>query len=407
MLAELEESLPDESIVIALFMPDVPTQSDPAHSFLASLLGRLLVRVSSTNYPKVILDELQQANGALPSMDVIEEALGPLLACFRRVYLILDNVGNYWDNGSLPLWTVVMGPRFANLNLMLTMQTYQNPSMTTTCTVCGKGELLVYWYCASCKGGNFDACSTCQEEGLGCQIPSHRYVLTDVQKEKAVVDVDSFFPHTTPDISFARRIDLDLLTMNQRNQAKADIDELLTSRYDGIFEIISSDPREVLIIKAFDIVYHALRRLLVGEFLNALNVSQELLVHDVSQVVTWTGDLIKVSKDANGASFVQFFDDSLIEYFKKRKHELFPSGHATLALVCLQVLLQEVPPGRQSIFSGEADPLLIDATIGVQPTGLFFKYAACSWGKHLRAIPYNLDLEDMAMREGFIWIVVV
>jgi hypothetical protein len=57
-------------------------------------------------------------------MQVIKAALGILLSRFKRVYLILDNVGDYWDQGPLPLWTVIMGPRFANLSLMLTMQTF-------------------------------------------------------------------------------------------------------------------------------------------------------------------------------------------------------------------------------------------------------------------------------------------
>jgi ankyrin repeat protein len=387
VLAELKGSLPNDNTVIALFMPDMPTQTDPAHAFLASLLGQLLTRVPTADIPQVILDGLNATNPPLPSVNVIKEALGQLLRSFKRVYLILDNLGDYWDQGALPLWTVIMGPRFANLRLLLTMQTFQNPSMTTSCTVCGKEELLVYWHCTTCKGGNFDACSTCHERRLSCQNPSHRCVLTDVQKEKAVVDVDSFYPHAIPDIDFARRIDLKLLTINQRNQSRAEAGGLLMTQYDSIFDDISSNPHERLIIKALDIVYHALRTLTVDEFLAAISLSQDLSVSDISQIITWTGGLMKVSMDAGGVFCVQLFDISLTEHLQRKKDKLFALGHTTLAKACLQVLSTQASP-TELIPTGKTKPL----------GSSLYDYAVCTWGSHLRACPPSPILEDMALR---------
>jgi ankyrin repeat protein len=387
VFAELKRSLPNDNTVIALFMPDMPTQTDPAHAFLASLLGQLLARVPTADIPQAILDGLNATNPPLPSVDLIKEALGQLLRSFKRVYLILDNVGDYWDQGALPLWPVIMGPRFANLRLLLTMQTFQNPSMTTSCTVCGKEELLVYWHCTTCKGGNFDACSTCHERRLSCQNPSHRCVLTDVQKEKAVVDADSFYPHAVPDIDFARRIDLKLLTINQRNQSRAEAGGLLMAQYDSIFDDISSNPHERLIIRALDIVFHALRTLTVDEFIAAINLSQDLPVSNISQIITWTGGLIKVSMDAGGVFYVQLFDVSLTEHLQRKKDKLFPLGHSTLAKACLQVL------------STQTSPTELVPTERTKPLGGFlYNYAVCTWGPHLRACLSSQVLDDMALQ---------
>jgi ankyrin repeat protein len=375
VLAELERSLPNDSTVIALFMPEVPNQTNPAHSFLASLLGQLLIRVPPANIPQVILSELATPGQPLPSVKIIKDALKTLLARFKRVYLILDNIGNYWDQGSLPLWTVIMGPRFANLSLMLTMQTYQNPSMTTTCTVCGKTELLVYWHCTSCKGGNHDACTTCSEKGLGCDNPSHRRVLTDVQKEKAVVDVDLLYPQALPSTSFARRIDLELFTINQRNRPRTEAAYVLMALYDSIFDELSRSPRKRLIVQALDIGYHVLRNLAVDEFLAAINLSQDFNVSEISQVTTWTGDLLKVSPDAGGTPRVHLFDDSLTRYLQEKKDKSPASGHRTLAKTCLQVLLDSTERAKSPLYD----------------------YAVCNWGSHLRVCTFVPTLDDMAM----------
>lgn len=385
-------------------MPEVATQTDLAHSFLASLIGQLLGHLrrqrSLQDIPLAISNILCKtgAGGPLPSVQIIREALGQLLASFRRVYVILDNVGDYWDNGFLPLWTVILGPRFANLSLMLTMQTYQNPSMTTSCSACGKKELLLYWHCTTCKGGNFDSCSTCHEGGLGCQDLSHRNVLTDVQQEKTVVDVDSLYTRATHASNFARRIDLELLAINQRNLSRAESEEALMIHYNNIFDIISSSKREPLVIKALDIVYHTIRPLSVKEILAVINMCQESSVFEISQIVTWSGELIKVVKDQGGTPCVQFFDSSLIEYLGKKKDKLFPAGHSTLAIACLQVLLGSERLQAEVVLAQITVPILPYSAGDFQATTSLYNYAACMWGHHLRACSSASAIEDIAMQ---------
>ncbi|KAH0370304.1 hypothetical protein KCU65_g2601, partial [Aureobasidium melanogenum] len=400
--AQLEKTLPSHSAVVTLFMPE-STQTDLPQDFLASLVGQLLVRLRRQlgieDVPQTVMDLLLKSafGGPPPSAQIIKEVLGQLLACFTRVYIILDNVGNHWDNGALPLWTVIMGPRFANLSLMLTMQTFQNPSMTTSCSVCGKEELILYWHCTTCKDGDFDACITCHTDGLGCQSPSHRSVLTDVQKEKTVVDVDSFYLHATPNNSFARQIDLELLAINQRNLSKTKSEEILIAQYDDIFDIITSSEHPPLATKALDIVYHACRTLTIVEFLDVINISQESSVIEMSQVATWTGDLIKASKDEDGIDRVRFFDESLTRYLRRKKDQLFPLGHLSLAVACLQVLLsQRVPP--EAVIGQSSELSLAYWSSELRAANSLYSYAACAWGQHLRACSSSPAIEDMAMQ---------
>jgi hypothetical protein len=271
----------------------------------------------------------------------------------------------------------------------------------------------------SCKGGNHDACSTCWEGGLGCDNPSHRRVLSDVQKEKAVVDVVSLYPQALPSTSFARHTDPELLRINQRNQPQAEAEKVLTVLYDFIFDDISRDPHKQSINEALDIVYHALRALTVVDLLDAMSLSQGSVVADVMQLRTWTGDLIRVSTNAGGPSSVQFFNDSLIRYLHQKKNVLFPQGHSALATACLQVLLAqgylpELDPGEDDELP-ELDPVEQEITLELDrvkaakslvryasgkstAASSLYGYAACLWGRHLLACSPNSVLEAMAIR---------
>lgn len=352
-------------------MPEAPALANQAHAFLSSLLGQLLRRVDVDAIPDVLLAtwRMSQLDKSLPSVENIKECIAAILKRFDRVYLILDNVGDYWDDGALPLWTVIMGPRFSNLSFLLTTRNYQNPSMTTKCSTCGKSELLVYWHCTTCNEGNFDACQECQDGGFGCQDTSHRSVLTDVQKEKFVVDIDSFYLDAELKQGFARRIDLGNMMLHRQNRTQAESDEALMDLYHEIFDDIFSNQREKsLIMTAISVVYYAARPLTVNEFLYALNSSQGPGVHLFSQIETVTGNLVVTNERADSDhAHVKFFNSSLESFLQRYEDRILFSGQQTMASICMRTLL------------GCDD---------------FIGYASCHWGTHVRAC-----LPDQALEE--------
>ncbi|KAI4718692.1 hypothetical protein E4T48_05059 [Aureobasidium sp. EXF-10727] len=117
---------------------------------------------------------------------------------------------------------------------------------------------------------------------------------------------------------------------------------------------------ETLVMAALEIASYAMRPLTITEFEHVL------------------GEVVQ------GRGLEPVPSDSVSAYFDKTRDRWFPSGQANMALACLRVLVfHDLPEDPDTDWASKS----------------LYKYAACEWGRHLRAYsPKHAVVEDLALR---------
>ncbi|CAD0110851.1 unnamed protein product [Aureobasidium uvarum] len=152
-----------------------------------------------------------------------------------------------------------------------------------------------------------------------------------------------------------------------------------------INQSILGTPHEAFAMAALEIVIYAMRPLTTTEFEHALTVLIQgrdpgpVPSVSVIEAVTNTKSLLTILQNC-----VVFTRDSVSAYFDKTRDRWFPSGQANLAFTCLRVLMfHDLPGDPDSDWASKS----------------LYKYAACEWGRHLRAYsPKLYFVEDLALR---------
>jgi len=150
---------------------------------------------------------------------------------------------------------------------------------------------------------------------------------------------------------------------------------------------IKGSEHEDLAMAAFDVVRHAFSPLKDIQFKTAVHHvlqsrrSSPLNHPTITDVIGATGGLLILQQN----SVITWFHPSLSNYFERSCARWFPAGHLSMALACLNVLMSQAVPTDDDDHWDWA-------------RNSFFGYAACSWGRHLRACSPNQSLEDMALQ---------
>jgi ankyrin repeat protein len=222
-----------------------------------------------------------------------------------------------------------------------------------------------------------------------CVMISSSNRVIEPQDDQITIDIDALYSLDHRKRSFSRAMDSKIAEIQSRT---ADDDQRQSPLIDEAFErimshTIKSSTCEDLAMAAFDVVRHAFSPLRGYQFKRAVrHILRQRRPHPITyptitDVIEATGGLLTIQDD----SVITWFHPSLSGYFERTHARWFPSGHASMALACLTVLMSQ------------AIPTDADGT-GNWATGSLFGYAACLWGRHLRACSPNPVLEAMAMR---------
>lgn len=204
-----------------------------------------------------------------------------------------------------------------------------------------------------------------------------------------MVDLDALYPldHRKRRLSRAMNskiLEIQMENLHEDQRQSLLIDEALERIMN---HTIKDSEHEDLAMAAFDVVRHAFSPLKDVQFKTAVrHVLRCRRLHPpifptITDVIEATGGLLILQQN----SLITWFHPSLPSYFERSHARWFPSGHNSMALACLTSLMsQAVPTDADENWDWARES--------------FYGYAACSWGRHLRACSPNQSLEDMALR---------
>jgi ankyrin repeat protein len=300
-----------------------------------------------------------------------------VMSSTHKVYLVLDDSTS--DNGLLASLLDTFS-KAANLSVLI------SSSRPPFCFQCER-NVDTFWRCKICLNGRFELCPDCRMLGRGCYNDDHR--LIEFQKDQITIHIDALCSLDHRKRILSRAMDSTIAEVQKRNPND---DHRQSPLIDEAFERIMSQTikdsgHEDLAMAAFDVVRHAFSPLREHQFKTAVrHVLRRRRPHPITyptitDVIEATGGLLIVQQD----SVITWFHSSLSGYFERSHTRWFPLGHSSMAWACLTVLMSQAIP--------------TDAGgTGNWATGSLYGYAACSWGRHLRACAPNPVLEDLAMR---------
>jgi ankyrin repeat protein len=363
--------------VICAFLSNEHETTLTLTKILANLIGQLLSQKHAI--PDALLDFYPYCGSSetVPTLAVMIDLVHSVMSSTHKVYLVLDD--STPDNGLLASLLDTFS-KAANLSVLV------SSSRPPFCFQCER-NVDTFWRCKICLNGRFELCPDCRMLGRGCYNDDHR--LIEFQKDQITINIDALCSLDHRKRILSRAMDSTIAEVQRRNP---DDDHLQSPLIDEAFERIMSQTikesgHEDLAMAAFDVVRHAFSPLREHQFKTAVrHVLRRRRPHPITyptitDVIEATGGLLIVQQD----SVITWFHSSLSGYFERSHARWFPSGHSSMAWACLTVLMSQAIP--------------TDAGgTGNWATGSLYGYAACSWGRHLRACSPDPVLEDLAMR---------
>ncbi|KAG9543327.1 hypothetical protein KCU71_g18378, partial [Aureobasidium melanogenum] len=211
----------------------------------------------------------------------------------------------------------------------------------------------------------------------------------NASRDQAIVDMDEIFELERPARDYSKDVAAQIINLHkvfstETEQRPPILDSVYNIYHNTISASIMGDKHEALAMVSFEIVSHALRPLNEDEFEHALHSICRIrgLKPDnnwnVTGAIMATGCLITMQDDSVG-----FFQASLFTYFEKFRDRYFRKGRPEMARACLMTLMSHNPY------------TFIDAR---RAASSLFAYAACAWGKHVRACSADRDIEMLAYK---------